>query len=129
MAEEAGISVEGAALSPSTSSASFSTAREGDSTEEIEATEMPSSWTDTFWTMLSPFSSHVSRSSGDEDASTVVERRDCSSMDTTPKNDWEQFQEAVYIMTGDNQIPPWTKTTSYTEIPICRQSETWDCGE
>lgn len=64
-----------------------------------------------------------------DDASTAHERRDCSLMDTTPFNDLEQFSTALVALAGDTRIPPWTRETSYTDIPICKQQETWDCGE
>jgi hypothetical protein len=60
---------------------------------------------------------------------TFVERRDCFSMDTTPNNDLEQFLPAVRVLTGETRIQAWTNITSYTDIPICKQRETWDCGE
>lgn len=107
-------------------SSCVSTRARGETEQEVEDTAS-SSWSDTLWKMLSdfPFSLRV-RNNG---SSLTVARRDCSLMDTTPNNDLKQFRLAVSIMTGNRRIPPWTKTTSYTEIPICKQRETWDCGE
>lgn len=111
--------------SMSGSSTSFSTAREEISEEEKETASL----IDSFWKTWNSVSFAMFRSSThSDDVSTIVERRDCSSMDTTPNNDLKQFLAAVKVMTGSTQIQPWNNNTSYTEIPICRQLETWDCG-
>lgn len=106
--------------SPSTS---FSSARE-------EEEDNSSSLMNSFWMMWSSLSFYLFQGSSSSNVGeTLVERRDCSSMDTTPNNDLEQFLTAATVMTGGSRIPPWTKSTCYTEIPIYHQRETWDCGE
>ena len=77
--------------------------------------EEETSWMGTFqaiWTRVSlAFSSRCS-----------------SSIDTTPPHDLEQFQTAAATLTGLPRIS-WRESTAYTEMSICRQVESWDCGK
>lgn len=97
--------------------------------EDCECEDSPSSWEGLFWNALRLVSSGLTWNTR-EDTSAIVQRRDCSAtMDTTPTNDLEQFLSAVKVLERDVRLNPWTKTSSFTEIPICKQQETWDCGE
>lgn len=96
--------------------------------QDDECEEPAASWEGMFWNALDSFSSGLTWNTR-QDTPAAIERRDCSTMDTTPANDLEQFLSTVKVMEGDARIKSWTKTTSFTEIPICTQRETWDCGE
>jgi hypothetical protein len=87
-------------------------------TREISArdNEETSSWMGTFQAMWTSVSSAAFSS------------RRSSSIDTTPPHDLEQFQTAAATLTGLPHIP-WRESTAYTEMSICRQLESWDCGK
>ena len=96
---------------------------------EIE--ETASSWGSMLGNVFNYMSSGLSwNTSTRNDTSTARERRDRSpSVDTTPFNDLKQFSPSILALVGNTRILPWTRTTSFTDIPICKQRETWDCGE